>query len=240
MGLCNASYSFQKLMNQLFNDWIDGFLVVYIDDLHIFSRTQEEHLEHLDTVLSSLNVEGIYDSPKKCSFMNAETEFMRMFVSSEGIRVNHEKGAVIRECPNPASLTKLRSFIGLLQLFRRFIKWFFGVSSPLTALKKCIGIGKWNKECNKYFEEHKSALISVPILVAPNWHKPFRCYVDASGSAFGGTLTQLDYNGSDLVFTYFYKKLSGTEQKYTTNERELLGLVYFLKRFRCYLEGTTF
>lgn len=114
MGLCNAPATFQTLMNQVFYDCIDVFMVVYMDDLLIYSRTREEHMRHLQPVFSRLRSERLYVSPKKCSFLRPETEFLGMLVSREGARVNPEKGRVVREWPRPTSLTELRSFIGLL------------------------------------------------------------------------------------------------------------------------------
>lgn len=241
MGLCNAPATFQTLMNTVFHDCIDVFMVVYMDDLLIYSRTREEHLSHVETVLSRLRDEDLYVSPKKCSFMQPETEFLGMLVSQEGIRVNPDKVSVVQDWPTPSTITELRSFVGLLQFFRRFIKNFSAIAAPLTSLtKKGIGIGKWNADCDDAFRQLKAMLVSAPILVSPDWRKPYRCHVDASQRAVGGTLTQLDDQGRDRVVAFFSKKLSPAEEKYTANDRELLGLVYFLKRFRCYLEGSTF
>lgn len=241
MGLCNAPATFQSLMNRIFYDCIDVFLVVYMDDLLVFSKTPEDHLRHLDTVLSRLQSEELYVSPNKCCFMEEETEFLGLIVGPNGIRVNPQKVEVLQDWPRPATLTELRSFIGLLQFFRRFIKGFSEVASPLTSLtRKGKGIEKWDTSCDEAFQKLKAAITTTPILIAPKWDKPFRCHVDASQKAVGGTLTQLDDNGGERVVAFFSKKLSDTEQCYTANERELLALVYFLKRFRCYLEGMTF
>ena len=115
------------------------------------------------------------------------------------------------------------------------------MATPLTSLtKKGLGVERWDENCDRAFQELKEAITSTPVLVAPDWSKPFRCHVDASRKAVGGTLTQLDNNGAERVIAFFSKKLSDTEQSYTANERELLSLVYFLKRFRCYLEGMEF
>ena len=241
MGLCNAPATFQTLMNRIFYDCIDVFMVVYMDDLLIFSTNAEEHFSHLEIVLSRLQVEELYVSPKKCVLLTEETEFLGMIVGKEGIRVNPEKIEVVTSWPRPQSLTEVRSFIGLLQFFRRFIRDFSGVAAPLTALtKKGSGIHCWNSQCDRAFLMLKEALTTAPILMSPDWGKPFRCHVDASQKAVGGTLTQLDQNGSDRVIAYYSKKLSTAEEDYTANERELLALVYFLKRFRCYLEGSSF
>ena len=241
MGLCNAPATFQSLMNHVFYDCIDVFHVVYMDDLLIFSRNEEDHLKHLEIVLSRLKSENLFVSRKKCAFMKEETEFLGMIVSKNVISVNPAKVAVIKTWPRPASLTELRSFVGLLQFFRQFTKGFSEIAAPMTALtRKGSGIHKWDHSCDVAFEALKESITTAPILIAPDWQREFRCHVDASQRAVGGTLTQLDDDGCDRVIAYFSRRLSGTEERYTANERELLGLVYFLKRFRCYLEGSSF
>lgn len=241
MGLCNAPATFQSLMNQIFYDCVDVFMVVYMDDLLIFSKDEKSHLEHLDIVLSRLKDHQLYVSPKKCEFMKTEISFLGLIVGQKGLRVDPKKVEVLREWPQPKTLTDVRSFMGLLQFFRRFIKDFSKLASPLTNLtKKGQGIQKWDDKCDKAFEALKKSITTAPILVAPDWKNPFRGHVDASEFAVGGTLTQLDESGKDRVIAFFSKKLSPAEQNYTANDRELLGLVYFLQRFRCYLEGASF
>ena len=228
-------------MNRIFHDCIDEFLVIYMDDLLIFSKDEDQHLKHLEIVLSRLQEHELYVSPRKCEFMKDNIDFLGMFVGKDGIRVNPEKVQIIMTWPKPNSLTDLRSFLGLLQFFRRFIPNFAKIASPLTDLtKKESGIHKWDLQCNIAFKSLKETMISAPILVSPDWKKPFRGHIDASQTAVGGTLTQLDENGKDRVIAYFSKKLDPAEQNYTANDRELLGLIRFLERFRCYLEGWEF
>jgi len=241
MGACNSPATFQTLMNQIFHDCIDEFLVVYIDDLLIFSKDRESHYSHLETVLSRLEEHELYVSPKKCEFMTDELDFLGLVIGKRGVRVNDKKVNILRTWPRPISLTDLRSFLGLLQFFRRFIPEFAKVAAPLTNLtKKDKGLSFWDEECDKSFESLKTAITNAPILVAPDWSKPFRGHVDASQTAIGGTLTQQDENGMDRVISFYSKKLSPAETNYTTNDRELLALVRFLERFRCYLEGSDF
>ena len=143
MGLCNAPATFQTLMNQIFYDCIDVFLVVYMDDLLVFSKTEEEHFRNLETVLERLKRNELYVSPKKCEFFQTEIDFLGFLVGRDGIRVNPEKVDVLKTWPKPKSLTELRSFLGLLQFFRRFIPKFSGIAAPLTDLtKKEKGIGQ--------------------------------------------------------------------------------------------------
>lgn len=169
MGLCNAPATFQTLMNIIFHDCIDVFLVVYMDDILVFSNTEEEHLHHLEMVLSRLKSEKLYVSPKKCSFMMEETEFVGLLVGRRGIKVNPEKARVVRTWPKPTTLTELRSFIGLLQFFRRFVKRFSARASPLTALtRKEMGIHKWDKRCDLAFADLREVLTTAPVLVPPD------------------------------------------------------------------------
>ena len=241
MGLRNAPATFQSLMNRIFHDCIDEFLVVYMDDLLVFSKNEEEDLPHVETVFSRLKEHQLYVSARKCEFLRSEIQFLGLIVGTEGVRVNPEKAEVLRTWPRPETLTELRSFLGLLQFFRRFIKSFSGIAAPLTNLtRKEQGIHKWDAKCDQAFEELKAAITSPPILVAPDWENKFGGHVDASQLAVGGTLTQPDDSGNDKVIAYFSKKLSPEEEDYCASDRELLGLVYFLKRFRCYLEGATF
>ncbi len=197
------------------------------------------HLRHLETVLSRLKDHELYVSPKKCEFMKRELSFLVMISGKGGINTHPMKVQVLKEWPKPMKLSDLRSFMGLLQFFRRFSKNFSQLAIPLTNLtKKGEGIGNWDMKFDQAFESLKSAISSSPILISPNWTKPFPGHVDASNNAMGGMLTQLDEEGKDRAIAFFSKKLSPAEQNYSTNDRELLGLVYFLQRFRCYLEGS--
>lgn len=241
MGLCNAPATFQSLMNRIFHDCIDRFLVVYIDDILIYSNTKEEHLQHIRAVLERLRQHELYASPKKCTFMNTETEFLGLLVGRDGIRVHPNKVEVIENWPRPINLTELRSFLGLVQFFRRFIPNFSARAAPLSAfLQKRSGVRSWDESAQAAFGDLKSALTTAPILVPPDWARPFRVHIDASQHALGATLTQLDDEGRDRVLAYSSKKLTQAEQNYTANERELLALVWALRRFRSYLEGSTF
>ena len=240
MGLCNAPATFQSLMNRIYYDCIDEFLVVYMDDLLIYSKSLEEHLKHLETILQRLKEHKLYVSPKKCEFAKQELKFLGLIINNRGIQVDKSKVDVVETWPQPTNITELRSFLGLLQFFRRFIKGFSKIALPLTNLtRKGRNLDEWDHKCSEAFDTLRGLLIKAPILIAPQWNKPFRCHIDASQEAVGGTLTQL-VNGSDRVIGYYSHKLNPAECNYTANERELLGLLYFLRRHRCYLEGSEF
>ena len=130
---------------------------------------------------------------------------------------------------------------GTLQFFRRFISGFSKIAAPLTNLtKKEKGIDKWDEKCAQAFDSLNEAITHAPILVSPDWKKPFTGHFDVSQLAVGGTLTKLDENGRDRVIAFYSKKLSPAEADYFANDREHLGLISFLERFRCCLEGSTF
>lgn len=241
MGLCNAPATFQGLMNTIFRDLLDDFLVVYLDDLLIFSKTEEEHLEHIQQVLERLEENQLYVSPKKCSFLCKQVEFLGLIIGERGIEVDPRKSAAINEWTKPSTIGDVRSFIGLVQFFRRFVRNFSGRARPLTDLtKKSMGIRRWDSECDTAFKDLKKAISTAPVLVPPDWTKPFRLHVDASSFAIGGTLTQIQGHSTEQVIAYTSRKLNDAEKSYTANEREVLALVEGLKRFRCYLEGVEF
>lgn len=240
MGLRNAPATFQALMNSIFRDCIDDFVVIYLDDILIFSASKEEHLKHLRIILTRLKEHQLYVGSNKFELMTEETEFLGLMVGRNGITIGEDRKKLVKEWPIPKTITELRSFLGLAQFFRRFIRNFSHKAAPLTNLTRKNGsIRQWNTECHEAFNALKKSLVSAPIMQAPDWSKSFRCHIDASQLAVGGTLPQS--NGDDEhVISYFSKRLSPAEENYSANDRELLGLVYFLQRFRCYLEGSAF
>lgn len=240
MGLRNAPATFQSLMNSIFYDTIDDFMVVYLDDILIYSNSREDHLKHLRIVLQRLKDNSLYVEKSKYESMTDKTEFLGLQVGKKGIRVSDERKRVVQDWPTPQTISELRSLIGLLQFFRRFIHGFSETAAPLTNLtRKGCSMAQWNDHCDSAFSQLKSKLTNAPIMKAPDWALPFRCHIDASQLAVGGTLTQVHATGEHPI-SYFSKRLSPAEENYSANDRELMGLIYFLKRFRCYLEGTSF
>ena len=143
-------------------------------------------------------------SPEKFEFMKTDIYFLGLLAGKDELRVNPSKVEVLKTWPKPKSLFEVKSFLGLLQFFRRFIPKFSEVAAPITNLtKKDQSIEKWNEKCDKAFEKLKEAIKNAPILVSPDWSKPFRCHIDASQTAVGGTLTQLDGNGRERVIAVY-------------------------------------
>lgn len=159
MGLRNAPATFQALMNSIFRDCIDGFVVFYLDNILIFSESREDHLRHLRLVLQRLKHNELYIE-KKFELMRTETEFLGLLVGKSGIKIGDDQKALVRDWPVPKNLTELRSFLGLVQFFRRFINDYFKTATPLTNLtRKHSNISKWDSVCDTAFQNLKTALI---------------------------------------------------------------------------------
>jgi hypothetical protein len=235
-GLTNAPSTFQRLMNSIFAP-LSKFVLVYLDDVLIFSRDPEEHLSHLRQVLNLLRQHKLYAKLSKCEFNKPELRFLGHVIGREGIAVDPSKIDVIRKWPVPKDVSELRAFLGLCNYFRRFVHGYSKIAGPLTALTGTTGQDsyswdKWEARELAAFEKLKVALCSTPVLRLPDFDKPFEVWTDASLDGTGGVLVQ---DGHPVAFTS--AKLSKAEHNYTTTEQELLGVVRALEEWRCYLEG---
>ena len=172
MGLCNAPATFQSLMNTVLREYIDIFCVVYVDDILIFSKTLEDHYDHIEKVLTKFKEYSLYVAPHKCEFVKTEIEFLGYIITPKGLKVNPKKINVIQNWPPPKNVTELRSFLGLVQYFRRFIQRFSKIAYPLTNLtRKNASLSSWNDECMEAFELLKRALVEAPVLRAPDFSR---------------------------------------------------------------------
>lgn len=163
-------------MNSIFRDVIDDFLVVYMDDLLIFSRTRQDHQRHVALVLGKLQEHQLYVSPKKCQFFQEEVEFLGLIAGRTGKKVDPAKVEVIHKWTKHRTITDLRGFLGLAQFLRRFIKGFSAVALALTDLtKKENGVDKWDTRCDEAFVTLKKMLMTAPILAALIG-RDFLCY----------------------------------------------------------------
>jgi hypothetical protein len=234
-GLTNAPSTFQRFMNSIFHDFIrEGFVVVYLDDLLIHSQSLKDHYTHLTRVLARLREQKLYAKLSKCDFLTSELCYLGHVVGRDGLKVDPAKVKAIEDWPTPTTATHVRQFLGLANYFRKFVKGYSAIAAPLTHLT-----GKnpwtWGAREQDAFDCLKHALINAPTLVLPNPHKPYRVVTDASDIGVGAVLLQ-----DDKPVAYFSKKLNSAESRYTTTEKELLGVLYALKEWRCYLLGTSF
>ena len=229
-GLTNAPSTFMRLMNHVLRKFINKFVVVYFDDILIYSKNLNDHLEHLTCVLSVLRKEKLYANLKKCTFCTDQVVFLGYVVSSQGISVDEEKVKAIQDWPTPKSVSDVRSFHGLASFYRRFVKNFSTLASPLTeVIKKNVGF-KWGKEQEQAFEKLKFKLTHAPLLSLPNFDKTFEIECDASGVGIGAVLMQ---EGKPLA--YFSEKLNGATLNYPTYDKEMYSLIRALKTWQHYL-----
>jgi hypothetical protein len=235
-GLCNAPATFQTLMNDVFRREADDFVLIYLDDIMIFSNTAEEHLAHIRVVLQRLRDHKLYAAPKKCKFFQTRIEWLGHIVSNQGIEVDPRKTDSVNEWPTPKTVLQVMSFLGLASYYRRFIQDFSQVAAPLTNLTRKDRTFVWGEAEESSFQTLKTLLTKTPVLVLASPDFPFTLHTDASVDAIGGVLMQDQGDGLRPV-SYFSRKLSAAERNYPTHEQEMLALIYALKQFRHYLMG---
>ncbi|MCX6040304.1 MAG: RNase H-like domain-containing protein [Caldilinea sp.] len=235
-GLANAPSTFQRLMNVIFGAEMDDFVLVYIDDILVFSRTLEEHEEHLDRVLQRLRENKLYAKRSKCRFYGRQTEFLGHIVSADGIRVDPRKVAAVTALAHPVTIHDLRSFLGAANFYRRFIRRFAHRAAPLTDLLRGGASFHWGEGQQLAFDDLKVALTTAPVLQPPDMSKPFILHTDASNVAVGAALMQ-DHGSGPVPVAYYSKTLSATERRWTVHERELYAIVLACKEWRHFLVG---
>ena len=229
-GLTNAPSTFMRLMNHVLRAFLGKFVVVYFDDILVYSKNLEEHTKHLQLVLEVLRKEKLFANIKKCSFCTEKVMFLGYVVGANGIEVDEEKVKAIKEWPKPKTIPEVRSFHGLASFYRRFVKDFSTIAAPLTEIiKKTIGF-KWDVEQEQAFQAIKDKLCSAPLLALPNFSKTFEIECDASGIGIGAVLMQ-----EKRPIAYFSEKLNGAALKYPTYAKELYALVRALQTWQHYL-----
>ena len=238
-GLTNAPSVFQRLMNKLFEKELGIFVLVYLDDILIFSKGTEEHWEHLRVVLSRLRECKMYGRLHKCSFLKDSVSYLGFDVSAEGLRPSQDKIKTILEWPTPQSPKDVRSFLGLCNFYRRFVRGFSMIAQPMTDLTKDNVPWCWGEDQEKAFAQLKIAMTTAPILIFPDFEREFILTTDASLVAVGGILQQ-DHGRGLQPIAYSSKKLNAAEIRYSAYERELLGIVWAVGQWRHYLQGRRF
>ncbi|XP_057808911.1 uncharacterized protein LOC131023389 [Salvia miltiorrhiza] len=220
-GLSNAPSTFMRVMNQTLRPLIGNCVVVYFDDILIYSKSVSDHLVHLREVLLILRAEHFFASPNKCCFAVSSVLFLGYQISADGIRVDDSKIIAIREWKTPTNLTEVRSFHGLASFYRRFIAHFSAIAAPLTDVMH----GKtfiWTPEAATAFDLLKSKLTHAPLLALPNFDMPFELYCDASKTGIGAVLSQ----GGHPV-AYFSEKITGARIRYSTYDVEFYAILVY-------------
>ena len=235
-GLTSAPHTFQALMNNVLRPYIDKFVLVYLDDVMIYSRTEQEHLQHVELVLQALADAQLHIKASKCKFAKASTVFLGFLVNREGIHLDPKKVSAVHDWQLPSTITEVRAFLGFTGFYRRFIRNYSTIAAPLTSLTSATKPfpPKLPAAAVDAFRQLQTAISTAPVLTLPDTgsDSTFTLYTDASLVGIGGVLEQ---DGHPICFES--RKLSPAERNYPVHELELLAVVHCLRTFRHYLEG---
>ncbi|KAL4346612.1 hypothetical protein GQ457_17G009440 [Hibiscus cannabinus] len=233
-GLTNAPATFQGLMNQLFTGLLRKTVLVFLDDILVYSENLGDHLQHLKAVLEILRSNRLYAKRSKCSFGASAVDYLGYIISGGQISMENSKVKCIKEWPAPKSVKDLRGFLGLSGYYRRFIRGYGGIAKPLTDLLK-KGAWKWTYMEQEAFERLKGALQEAPVLALPDFNEEFIVETDASALGVGAVLVQ---KGKPLAF--FSKGLGVQHQGLSIYEKEMLAALLAVKKWSPYLLGRHF
>jgi hypothetical protein len=233
-GLCNAPATFQALMNDVLRPFLRRFVLVFFDDILIYSKNWEEHLHHLRMVLEELQRHQLFVKRSKCAFGAPSVAYLGHVISAAGVAMDPTKVQAIFDWPVPRSARAVRGFLGLAGYYRKFVPNYGTVAAPLTALLKKDGF-TWDDKAAAAFGALKAAVTSAPVLTMPDFTKTFVVECDASSHGFGAVLTQ---EGHPVAF--FSRPIAPRHQALAAYERELIGLVQAVRHWRPYLWGRCF
>ena len=237
-GLCNAPAAFQSFINQVLFSLIDVCIVVYLDDILIYSKNKSDHGKHLQQLFSKLKDNNLFCKLSKCLFYCEEIDFLGYKIKSGSIAIAEDKLQAIQDFPKPKTQKEVRGFLGLANFSRRFIKNFSQVALPLTKLTKTTEKFQWNPQADQAFVTLKQSFLTSPVLMLPDNTKQFVLECDASYFAIGAVLRQ-EKDGFLHPVAYFSRKLNPAEINYHVFDKELLAIVHSLKHWRRFLEGAT-
>ena len=230
--LTNAPAAFMDLMNRVFHDYLDKFIIVFIDDILVYSKSSEDHETHLRLALERLQSEKLYAKFSKCEFWLDKVMFLGHIVSYEGVSVDPAKIEAVMNWKQPKSVTEIRSFLGLAGYYRRFVEGFAKLAAPLTALTRKEHKFVWTEKCESSFQKLKTRLTTAPVLTIPQGSEGFAIFCDASKQGLGAVLMQ-----HGKVIAYASRQLKDYETRYPTHDMELAAVVFALKMWRHYLYG---
>ena len=234
-GLTNSPATFQTMMNSLFKHLIDrGVVVIYIDDIMIFTKTLEEHRSVVKEVLQILRDEHLYLHHDKYDFEVQETEFLGLVVAQDQVKMDHKKVAAIKDWPIPTSKKQLRGFLGFLNFYRRFVQNFAQVARPLNALTSVKKEFEWTLECQEVFQKLKDTIISTPSLAMPTDADPYQVETDGSGIGIGAILSQ-KHDGIWHPVAFISRSLNDAKRNYHVADLEMLAIIFALTEWRYYL-----
>ncbi|GJY81028.1 putative reverse transcriptase domain-containing protein [Tanacetum coccineum] len=224
IGLTNAPAVFMDLINRVCKPYLEKFMIVFIDDILIYSKSKQEHEEHLKFILELLTKEELYAKFSKCEFWILKVQFLGHVIDSQGIHVDPAKIESIKDWASPTTLTEIRQFLSLAGYYRRFIEGFLKITKLMTKLTQKKVKFDWGDKQEAAFQLLKEKLCSAPILALPKGAENFIVYCDASHKGLGAVLMQ-----NEKVIAYASRKLKIHEKNYTTHDLELGAVVFALK-----------
>ena len=233
-GLTNAPAVFMDLMNRVFRPYLDRFVIVFINDILMYSRSELEHERHLGLVLHTLRQHQLYAKFSKCEFWLSRVGFLGHVISVEGIYVDPQRVEAIANWEQPTTVTEVRSFLGLAGYYRKFIEGFSKIAGPLHCLNRKGVKFEWTDKCEESFQTLKEKLTSAPVLTLPEGNEGFEVYSDASYQGLGCVLMQ-----HKRVLAYTSRQLKKHELNYPTHDLELAAVIFALKTWRHYLYEAT-
>lgn len=229
-GLTKAPGVFMSLMNGIFRDYLDKFVQVFIDDILIYSKTPEEHDEHLSIVLQCFGENQLYGKLSKCSFYQTKIHYLGHIISGDSITVDPVKIEAIMEWPTPTNVHEIQSFTGMAGYYRRFVEGFSKIANPITELQRKNKKFIWTEKCEEAFQRLKVLLTTTPILNVSDMEEEFLVCIDASKEGLGCVLMQ-----EGRVTAYASRKLRTHEENYATHDLEMEAIVYALNIWKHYL-----
>ena len=239
-GLCNAPDVFQRLMNKVLAPYIGRSTMVYLDDIVIYSHTEEEHDQHLREVFEALRAYGLKVKPSKCQFRIPELKLLGHIVTPAGIRTDPDKVSAIRDMAPPHDVKGVRSFLGMTGYYRQYIPDYARVAQPLVQLTKKHSHFTWTADQQHAWESLRDLLVSTQVMAYPQVGRPYKLYTDACDYAVGAILVQEDEHGVERPIQYISKQLSGAQLKWATIEKEAFAVVHALTKLRPYLYDASF
>jgi transposase InsO family protein len=237
-GLTNAPAVFQHMANDVFRDFLDLFVIIYLDDILVYSKTLEEHQQHVRQVLQRLREYGLYAKLEKCQFHQEQVEFLGYVVSSEGISMDPAKIRTILEWESPRSVRDVQCFLGFANFYRKFIDGYSKLALPLIRLTRKDIPFKWGIEAENAFTALKHAFTVAPILVHPDPAKAYIMEADASDFALGSILSQYGEDGQLHPVAFHSRKFRAPEINYEIHDKELLAIKDSFDEWRHFLEGS--
>ncbi|KAF8670350.1 hypothetical protein RHS04_08628 [Rhizoctonia solani] len=237
-GLTNAPAAFQHFMNNLFKDLLDVCIIIYLNDILIYSQNNVDHTKHVHEVLKRLMENQLFCKASKCTFHVTSVEYLGIIVLDKGFSLDKLKIQAVQEWPMPTKVKEVQSFLGFANFLRRFIANFSHMARPLHNLVKKDTVWKWETKEQEAFQGLKDAITNAPVLCHANPGKPYFLEMDASGAALGSILSQRQEDSCLHPLGFLLESFKGAKQNYNTHNKELLAIIHSFEYWQIFLEGT--